>query len=144
MEFASRHKCIEHYQSQFPNLPRYMVEMALDYDLATSKESSSNEKPLTNKEKRQQKRNLKQQKEQVKRTCTINEQLKEALDSGQPLELDCAQVIKGSDYKMPPFIKGHIEVDGQDVADSMQSMTDANVEEIEEDFEEIDAPKDSD
>ena len=136
MEFASRHKCIEHYQSQFPNLPRYMVEMALDYDLATSKESSSNEKPLTNKEKRQQKRNLKQQKEQQQpRTCTINEQLKEALDSGKPLEIDCAQVIKGCDYKMPPFIQGHIEVDGQDVANSLEAKT-----EFEEagDFEDID------
>ena len=140
MEFASRHKCIEHYQSQFPNLPRYMVEMALDYDLATSKESSSNEKPLSNKEKRHQKRNLKQQKEQqVKRTCTINEQLKEALDSGKPLEIDCAQVIRGSDYKMPPFIKGHIEVDGQDVADSMKETTMQETT-----IEEIDAPKDSD
>ena len=140
MEFASRHKCIEHYQSQFPNLPRYMVEMALDYDLATSKESSSNEKPLTNKEKRQQKRNLKQQKEQqVKRTCTINDQLKDALDSGKSLEIDCAQVIKGSDYKMPPFVKGHIEVDGQDVADSMQETTMQETT-----IDEIDAPKDSD
>ena len=140
MEFASRHKCIEHYQSQFPNLPRYMVEMALDYDLAISKESSSNGKPLTSKEKRQQKRNLKQQKEQqVKRTCTINDQLKDALDSGKSLEIDCAQVIKGSDYKMPPFVKGHIEVDGQDVADSMQETTMQETT-----IDEIDAPKDSD
>eukprot|EP01046_Picozoa_sp_COSAG06_P053827 COSAG06_NODE_9406_length_1906_cov_8.678453_3_plen_69_part_01 len=46
MEFASRQKCIEHYQNQFPNLPRYMVEMALEYDLQTSK-------PLTNKQLQQ-------------------------------------------------------------------------------------------
>jgi hypothetical protein len=26
--------------------------------------------------------------------------------------------VKGSDYKMPPYVKGHIEVDGQDVANS--------------------------
>ena len=30
MEFASRHQCIEHFQGQFPNLPRYMIEMATD------------------------------------------------------------------------------------------------------------------
>ena len=55
MEFASRKECIGHYQDQFPNLPRYMIEMALDYDLAQGDGSASNEKPLTGKQKRQQK-----------------------------------------------------------------------------------------
>ena len=32
MEFASRSKCIDHFQ-EFPNLPRYMIEIALGYDL---------------------------------------------------------------------------------------------------------------
>ena len=32
MEFANRKACIDHYEDQFPNLPRYMIEMALDYD----------------------------------------------------------------------------------------------------------------
>jgi hypothetical protein len=116
MEFANRHKCIEYYQSQFPNLPRYMIEMALDYDLATSKGSATSEKPMTNREKREMKRNLKLLKQ--KRTCTINDELKAKLEAGEPLELDCATIVKGSDYKMPPYVKGHIEVDGQDVANS--------------------------
>eukprot|EP01044_Picomonas_judraskeda_P001850 COSAG03_NODE_119_length_12315_cov_126.503847_1_plen_56_part_10 len=51
MEFPSRKKCIEYYQDQFPDLPRYMIEMALEYDLAQGDGSSSNEKPLTGKEK---------------------------------------------------------------------------------------------
>ena len=42
MEFANRKACIEHYQGQFPNLPRYMIEMALGYDLQNG---ASNEKP---------------------------------------------------------------------------------------------------
>ena len=45
MEFANREACINHYQEQFPRLPRYMIQMALDYDLNHS--GSSNEKPLT-------------------------------------------------------------------------------------------------
>ena len=61
MEFPSRKKCIEHYQDQFPELPRYMIEMALDYDLAQGDGSTSSEKPLTGKEKRKQKRVVKQQ-----------------------------------------------------------------------------------
>ena len=44
MEFVNRKACIEHYQEQFPRLPRYMVEMALDYDLSNGGES--NEKPV--------------------------------------------------------------------------------------------------
>lgn len=48
MEFVSRKKCIEYYESQYPELPRYMIEMALDYDLAQGEGSSSNEKPMTN------------------------------------------------------------------------------------------------
>ena len=76
MEFANRQKCIEHYQNQFPNLPRYMVDMALDYDLQTSK-------PLTNKQKREQKRTLKEHKAL---RGSMNEQLKEAIESGKPLK----------------------------------------------------------
>jgi hypothetical protein len=45
MEFKSRKACIEHYQEQYPNLPRYMIEMALNYDL--SEGAHTNEKPLT-------------------------------------------------------------------------------------------------
>ena len=59
MEFANREACINHYQEQFPRLPRYMIQMALDYDL--NQGGSSNEKPLTNKEKRKQKQAKKAQ-----------------------------------------------------------------------------------
>ena len=117
MEFASRKKCIEHYQDQFPNLPRYMIEMALDYDLAQGDGSASNEKPLTGKQKRQQKQ-VKKTQEPVKRE--LNETLHDALETGKPLEIDCAQVVKAEEYEMPPFIKGHIEVDGNAVAAQIQ------------------------
>ena len=111
MEFANRQKCIEHYQNQFPNLPRYMVDMALDYDLQTSK-------PLTNKQKREQKRTLKEHKAL---RGSMNEQLKEAKESGKPLEIDCARIVKGSDYKLPPFVKGYINIDGNDVAQRLHT-----------------------
>ena len=113
MEFASRRKCIEHYQDQFPNLPRYMIEMALDYDLAQGEGSASNEKPLTGKQKRQQKQ-VKKTQEPVKRE--LNETIQDALETGKSLEIDCAQVVKAEEYEMPPFIKGHIEVDGSKLA----------------------------
>ena len=62
MEFASRYKCIEHYQGQFPNLPRYMIEMALDYDLENGAVSA--EKAQTGSQRRKSKQVLKaQQKE---------------------------------------------------------------------------------
>ena len=113
MEFASRKECIGHYQDQFPNLPRYMIEMALDYDLAQGEGSASNEKPLTGKQKRQQKQ-VKKTQEPVKRE--LNETIQDALETGKSLEIDCAQVVKAEEYKMPPFIKGHIEVDGSKLA----------------------------
>ena len=75
MEFASRKKCIEHYQDQFPNLPRCMIEMALDYDLAQGDGSASNEKPLTGKQKRQQKQ-VKKTHDPVKRE--LNETIQNA------------------------------------------------------------------
>ena len=80
MEFASRKKCIEHYQEQFPNLQRYMIEMALDYDLQNG--GSSNEKPMTNKEKRKVKALKKQQ---PKRDTTMQDQIQEALETGKPI-----------------------------------------------------------
>lgn len=112
MEFANRKACIEHYQDQFPNLPRYMIEMALDYDLATG--APSNEKPLTGKEKRKQKQ-LKKKQEPLKRE--LNVQIQDALKTGKRLEIDCAKVLKAEDYEMPPFVPGHIEVDGSKVMD---------------------------
>ena len=123
MEFPNRKACIEHYQGQYPNLPRYMIEMALDYDLQNG--ASSNEKPPTGKEKRKQKQ-IKKQQQPIKRDLT--EQIQDAVKTGKRLEIDCAKVLKSDEYTMPPFIEGHIEVDG------------AKLEEIE--FEE--ALKDSD
>ena len=107
MEFANRTACINHYQDQFPNLPRYMIEMALDYDLQHG--GSSNEKPKTSKEKRQLK---KTQKDQVPITREINKTIQHALANGEFLEIDSAKVIKAEDYVMPPMMKGAINVDG--------------------------------
>ena len=126
MEFASRKECIEHYQDQFPNLARYMIEMALDYDLAQGEGSASNEKPLTGKQKRQQKQ-VKKTREPVKRE--LNETIQDALKTGKPLEIDCAQVVKAEEYEMPPFIKGHIEVDGNAVAQAV-AQEEPEIEEI--------------
>ena len=123
MEFANRKACIEHYQDQFPNLPRYMIEMALDYDLAQGEGSASNEKPLTGKEKRKLKQ-AKKKSEPVKRE--LNEKIQDALKSGKRLEIDCAKVVKAEEYQMPPFIPGHIAVDGAEVAQ------DSKIEEIED------------
>ena len=121
MEFANRKACIDHYEDQFPNLPRYMIEMALDYDLATG--APSNEKPLTGKEKRKQKQ-LKKKQEPVKRE--LNEKIQDALKSGKRLEIDCAKIVKADEYEMPPFVPGHIDVDGAEVAQ------DPRIEEIED------------
>ena len=121
MEFANRKACVDHYEDQFPNLPRYMIEMALDYDLATG--APSNEKPLTGKEKRKQKQ-LKKKQEPVKRE--LNEKIQDALKSGKRLEIDCAKIVKADEYEMPPFVPGHIDVDGAEVAQ------DPRIEEIED------------
>ncbi len=99
MEFASRYKCIEHYQSQFPNLPRYMIEMALDYDLQNG--GASNEKPKTGKEKRKEKASKKQSRDLS---------VRDAIESGDVVELDTARVI--TDYQLPPLMPGYICADG--------------------------------
>ena len=134
MEFANGKACIEHYQNQFPNLPRYMIEMALDYDLATG--APSNEKPLTGKQKRMKKQVEKAQ-QPVKRE--MNQKIQEALASGKRLEIDCAKVIKPEDYEMPPFLPGHIEMDGNAVADQL-----GKIQELEPQIEEIEEIDDAD
>ena len=83
MEFANRKACIEHYQDQFPNLPRYMIEMALDYDLQNGGET--NEKPQTGKEKRKKK---KAQKEHTPINREMNEFIQDALENGKQLEIE--------------------------------------------------------
>ena len=131
MEFANRKACIAHYEDQFPNLPRYMIEMALDYDLATG--APSNEKPLTGKEKRKLKQQKKKQ-EPVKRE--LNEKIQDALKSGKRLELDCAKVLKAEDYEMPPFLPGHIDIDGAEVAQGpkIEEIDDDGVLALDDDF----------
>ena len=129
MEFANRKACIDHYEDQFPNLPRYMIEMALDYDLAQGEGSASNEKPLTGRQKRKQKQVKKQ--EPIKRE--LNEKIQDALKSGKRLEIDCAKIVKADEYEMPPFVAGHIEVDGAKVVETQEP----EIEEIQE-IEEID------
>ena len=131
MEFANRKACIDHYEDQFPNLPSYMIEMALDYDLATG--APSNEKPLTGKEKRKLKQQKKKQ-EPVKRE--LNEKIQDALKSGKRLELDCAKVLKAEDYEMPPFLPGHIDIDGAEVAQGpkIEEIDDDGVLALDDDF----------
>ena len=118
MEFANRTACINHYQDQFPNLPRYMIEMALDYDLQHG--GSSNEKPKTSKEKRQLK---KTQKEQVPIKREINKTIQHALANGEFLEIDSAKVIKAEDYVMPPMMKGAINVDGAQLQSKLEEAS---------------------
>ena len=107
MEFVNRKACIEHYQDQFSNLPRYMIEMALDYDLSNGAES--NEKPLTGKQKRQRKKALAKQ---TNRDTSVQDMIQAALKEGKPLEIDCAHVIKKEDYVLPPLMKGYISTEG--------------------------------
>ena len=127
MEFANRTACINHYQDQFPNLPRYMIEMALDYDLQHG--GSSNEKPKTSKEKRQLK---KTQKEQVPIKREINETIQHALANGEFLEIDSAKVVKAEDYVMPPMMKGAINVDGALFQSKLELEPEPQVEAVED------------
>lgn len=105
MEFVNRKACVEHYQEQFPNLPKYMIEMALDYDLSNG--GQSNEKPLTGSQKRKQK---KVKKNLVKRDTSVQDMIESAVKSGKPVEIDCAQVVQ--DYKMAPLVKGYVSTEG--------------------------------
>lgn len=114
MEFPNRKSCIDHYEAQFPNLPRYMIEIALDYDLS---QQASEKKPLTGAQRRKQKR---ERVEPVKRE--INEFIQDALANAKPLELDCATIVRGEDYKAPPNVKGFVEIDGEVEAKALQAQ----------------------
>ena len=114
MEFPNRKSCIDHYEAQFPNLPRYMIEIALDYDL---RQQASEKKPLTGAQRRKQKR---ERVEPVKRE--INEFIQDALANAKPLELDCATIVRGEDYKAPPNVKGFVEIDGEVEAKALQAQ----------------------
>ena len=114
MEFPNHKSCIDHYEAQFPNLPRYMIEIALDYDLS---QQASEKKPLTGAQRRKQKR---ERVEPVKRE--INEFIQDALANAKPLELDCATIVRGEDYKAPPNVKGFVEIDGEVEAKALQAQ----------------------
>ena len=116
MEFPNRKSCIDHYEAQFPNLPRYMIEIALDYDL---RQQASEKKPLTGAQRRKQKR---ERVEPVKRE--INEFIQDALANAKPLELDCATIVRGEDYKAPPNVKGFVEIDGEVEAKALRAQVD--------------------
>ena len=121
MEFPNRKSCIDHYEAQFPNLPRYMIEIALDYDL---RQQASEKKPLTGAQRRKQKREPKA--EPVKRE--INEFIQDALANAKPLELDCATIVRGEDYKAPPNVKGFVEIDGEVEAKALQTQVEHQAE----------------
>ena len=54
MEFSNRKQCVSHYQDMFPNLPQYMIELALDYDLNRVKPTGTQKRALKrNQEQRQ-------------------------------------------------------------------------------------------
>eukprot|EP01047_Picozoa_sp_COSAG01_P094578 COSAG01_NODE_25461_length_741_cov_1.606202_2_plen_147_part_00 len=121
MEFKSRKACIEHYQEQYPNLPRYMIEMALNYDLS---EGATNEKPLTGKQKRKRKQ---KQKQMPKRDTSMQDCIQDALKTGKPLEIDGAKVIDG-EYELPPFVQGYISVDGMQAQQAEQQAEQEQLE----------------
>ena len=77
--------------------------------------------------KRKQKQ-LKKKQEPVKRE--LNEKIQDALKTGKRLEIDCAKVLKADEYEMPPFVPGHIEVDGAKVI--QESEQEPEIEEIED------------
>ena len=111
MEFPNRVKCIEHYQSQFPNLPRYMIEMALDYDLENG--GASNEKPKTGKEKRKIR--------QLKQKHASSGRQVETLEPGVTVESDSVSVVSESEYELPPFLPGYICVDGMEEVEKQRA-----------------------
>ena len=89
MEFHTRKACLDYYSDNFPHLPRYMIEMALDYDLEQSN------KKMTGSERRKLKRvdpgaELSKEKEVISGT---------------------ARVLKADKYIPAPMINGTIATD---------------------------------
>ena len=46
------------------------------------------------------------------------------LANAKPLELDCATIVRGEDYKAPPNVKGFVEIDGEVEAKALQTQAD--------------------
>ena len=134
MEFKSRKACIEHYQEQYPNLPRYMIEMALNYDL--SEGAHTNEKPLTGKQKRKQKQ---KQKQMPKRDTSMQDCIQDALKTGKPLEIDGAKVVEG-EYELLPFVQGYISVDGLQAEQAQTAEQQAEQAQQAEQLEQLEQP----
>ena len=70
----------------------------------------------------------------IQSSVSSMKQSKTPLETGKPLEIDCAQVIKAEEYEIPPFIKGHTEVDGNAVAQAV-AQEEPEIEEIDFDSE---------
>ena len=80
-------------------------------------------------QKRKQKQ-VKKKQEPIKRE--LNEKIQDALKSGKRLEIDCAKIVKADEYEMPPFVAGHIEVDGANLMQQLEPEPEPEIEEIEE------------
>eukprot|EP01052_Picozoa_sp_SAG31_P011861 SAG31_NODE_682_length_12841_cov_13.637655_6_plen_118_part_00 len=109
MEFHSRKACIEYFDAQYPHLPRYMIEMAYDYEEAQSK------KKMTGSERRA-----------LKRVSTSEKSERLTLTPG--VSYGTAQVVSANEYTMPPMIQGTIEVDGAKLMESLETSEKEAVE----------------
>jgi hypothetical protein len=102
MEFPSRKHCIDHYADLYPNLARYMIEIALDYDLNRVKPTGS--------QKRARKRHTDTRKEEA--------------DDYDPNT--AVKVIAACEKEESTMIEGCIEVDGIEMTENLniaQSMS---------------------
>lgn len=75
----------------------------MEYDLQNG--ATSNEKPTTGKQKRQQKALKEQHKDR-------DHSVQQSIESGKAVEVDAVKIIPKSEYVMPPFVPGYINVDG--------------------------------
>ena len=109
MEFKSREACIEHHVEQFPTLPRYMIELALNYDLAEQ------EKPPTGKQKRKLKAKVDRKKPTpIERKAVAS-------------ETAAVVVMTAAEYTPAPPMKCSISVDGADAVEkSEENIIDAS------------------
>jgi hypothetical protein len=102
MEFPSRKDCIEHYQGLYPNIPKFMIDVALEYDLSTQKQDK---KPQTGKARREVKRNKDK----------LGQEAKTSKRGPAQWDSTAFRVVKPEDYTACPMMKGCINVDGCEV-----------------------------
>ena len=91
MEFHTRKACLDYYSDNFPHLPRYMIEMALDYDLEQSN------KKMTGSERRKLKR--------ADLGAGLSKEKEVSASQGT------ARVLKADEYTPAPMINGTIATD---------------------------------